>query len=69
MEKPVRSTVLTPREEQIVAAMMTAASNRDIARRLGLSEQSVKNRLTSLYRRLGIRNRVELVLLLMKTGE
>ena len=65
----MRSTVLTPREEQIVAAMMTAASNRDIARRLGLSEQSVKNRLTSLYRRLGIRNRVELVLLLMKTGE
>ena len=68
-EKPTRSPALTPRERQIVAAMMTAASNRDIARRLGLSEQSVKNRLTSLYRRLGIRNRVELVLLLMKTGE
>ena len=47
-------------------AILGAASNRAIAERLGISEQSVKNRLTGLYRKLGVGNRVELVLALMK---
>lgn len=44
---------------------MTAASNKEIASRLGISEQSVKNRLTALYRRLGVSSRLELVIRLM----
>ena len=57
--------MLTPREREIVEAMMTAASNKAIADRLGLTEQSVKNRLTALYRKLGVSNRLELVIKLM----
>ena len=56
---------MTPRERQIVEAMMTAASNKAIAERLGITEQSVKNRLTALYRKMGVSNRVELVIKLM----
>ncbi len=56
---------LTPREREIVDAMLTAASNKDIAARLGITEQSVKNRLTALYRKLGVSGRVGLVLKLM----
>lgn len=37
------------------------ATNREIAARLGRREQTVKNRLTMLYRRLAVRNRLELV--------
>ena len=58
---------LTPREREIIAAIFSAASNRVIAERLGISEQSVKNRLTGLYKKLGVGNRVELILVLMKT--
>ena len=58
---------LTPREREIIDAIFSAASNRAIAARLGISEQSVKNRLTGLYKKLGVANRVELILVLMKT--
>lgn len=57
---------ITPREREIIEAILGAASNRAIAERLGISEQSVKNRLTSLYKKLGVGNRLELVLVLMK---
>jgi DNA-binding NarL/FixJ family response regulator len=65
MIQPKRKLPLTPRERQIVAAMMTAASNQAIATRLGITEQSVKNRLTALYRKLGVSNRLELVVKLV----
>jgi DNA-binding NarL/FixJ family response regulator len=65
MNPPLHGRMLTPREREIVEAMMTAASNKAIAHRLGLTEQSVKNRLTALYRKLGVSNRLELVIKLM----
>ncbi len=64
-----RTPRLTPREREIVEAMLTAASNKEIAARLGITEQSVKNRLTSLYRKLGVTSRLELVLKLMNQDE
>jgi DNA-binding NarL/FixJ family response regulator len=58
---------ITPREREIIDAILSAASNRVIAARLGISEQSVKNRLTGLYKKLGVGNRVELILAIVKT--
>ena len=60
---------LTPREQEIVEAMLTAASNKAIAAKLGLTEQSVKNRLTALYKKFGVTTRLELVVRLMRHGE
>jgi DNA-binding NarL/FixJ family response regulator len=57
--------VLTPREKAIGRAILDAKTNKDIAGELGISEQSVKNRLTQLYRKLGVRNRLELMRLLL----
>lgn len=54
------SARLTPRERQISRALAAGATNREIAVRLGLREQTVKNRLTVIYGKLGVRNRLEL---------
>jgi DNA-binding NarL/FixJ family response regulator len=55
------SARLTPRERQIIRALTAGATNREIAARLGLKEQTVKNRLSVILGKLGARNRLELV--------
>ena len=69
MDRRSRKPPLTQREQDIVEAMLTVGSNRAIADSLGISEQSVKNRLTALYRKLGVTTRLELVVKLMRGGE
>jgi DNA-binding NarL/FixJ family response regulator len=51
---------LTPRERHIVEFILAGAANKTIAAALGITEQSVKNRLTTLYRKYGVRSRLEL---------
>jgi DNA-binding NarL/FixJ family response regulator len=54
--------LLTFREEQVVALVADGLSNRDVATELGLSEHTVKKYLFRIFDKLGISNRVELVL-------
>jgi two-component system, NarL family, response regulator DegU len=54
--------VLTPREEQTVTLVTEGLSNREIARELNLKENTVKKSLLRIYDKLGVSNRVELVL-------
>ena len=51
---------LTPRQSQIVRILGSGATNREIADRLGLQEQTIKNQLSLIYGKLGVRNRLEL---------
>ena len=53
---------LTPREREIVALIVTGATNKDIAWQLGLNEQTVKNHLRKIFDKLHVANRVELAL-------
>lgn len=57
-----RPQVLSATELSIVEILESGASNKRIAGALGIAEQTVKNHLTNLYRRFGVRNRVELLL-------
>ena len=54
--------VLTPREEQTVTLVTEGLNNREIARELTLKENTVKKSLLRIYDKLGVSNRVELVL-------
>ena len=51
---------LTPRQRELVRALLAGSTNRQIAARLGLREQTVRNQLSVLYNKLGVRNRLEL---------
>lgn len=48
---------LSNRETEILALLATGATNRDIARRLFISESTVKGHLVNLYAKLGVDNR------------
>lgn len=61
--------LLTPREEQVVALVADGLSNREAARELGLSENTVKKYLFHIFDKLGISSRVELVLFAVSHGE
>ena len=56
----VTNVFLTPRERQIVRTLATGGTNREIAHRLGVREQTIKNQLSVIYWKLGVRNRLEL---------
>ena len=62
------TTLLTPREEQVVALVAEGLSNRDIAGELALSEHTVKKYLFRIFDKLGISSRVELVLYALSHG-
>jgi DNA-binding NarL/FixJ family response regulator len=61
---PSACAALTDREERLVRILASGATNREIASRLGLREQTVKNRLSAIYGKLGLRNRLELAVYL-----
>jgi len=63
------NTLLTPREEQVVALVAEGLSNRDIAGELALSEHTVKKYLFRIFDKLGISTRVELVLYAVNHGD
>lgn len=54
--------LLTVREEQIVNLVAEGIGNREIAQQLGIKENTVKKSLLRTYDKLGVSNRVELVL-------
>jgi len=61
--------LLTKREEELVRLVQEGLGNRDIAQRLSLSENTVKNYMFRIFEKLGVSNRVELVLYAMSTSK
>jgi DNA-binding NarL/FixJ family response regulator len=59
---------LTPREEQIVKLVAEANTTRQIAEILHLSEKTVENHRANAMRKLGMRDRVELVRYAIRRG-
>ena len=63
------SSLLTPREEQVVALVAEGMGNREVARELSLSEHTVKKYLYRIFEKLGVSSRVELVLYAVNNGD
>src|SRR5258708_2807922 len=54
---------LTPAQKRIAQFVAQAYPNREIARRLKIKEQSVRNEVSRIFKKIGVWNRVELALL------
>jgi DNA-binding CsgD family transcriptional regulator len=59
---------LTPRERQITKLVSAGYSNRDLAEVLGISELTAEYHLGNVYDKLGVSNRLELVLFALHKG-
>jgi len=62
------SDELTPRQREIMGLIAEGLTNAQIADRLGVSERTVKNHLTDIRRKLGLRNRVQIAVWAVRHG-
>jgi two-component system, NarL family, nitrate/nitrite response regulator NarL len=53
---------LTPRELEVIATITAGYTNKDIAQKFSISEQTVKHHVTNVFDKLGVSNRLELAL-------
>ena len=54
--------LLTRREEEVVRLVADGLKNREIAQRLKVKEHSIRNYIYRIFEKLGVSNRVELIL-------
>lgn len=59
---------LTPRELEVLVLVRRGLANKQIARRLGISERTVKAHLTSVFSRIGVSDRTQAALWAERRG-
>jgi DNA-binding NarL/FixJ family response regulator len=59
---------LTPRQLEILSAIVTGATNDDIAKQFSISPNTVKYHLTNMFDKLGVVNRIELARFAIQHG-
>ncbi|MEV5750432.1 response regulator transcription factor [Actinoallomurus sp. NPDC052308] len=65
-EDPLK--VLSPRERDVLATLSRGRSNREIARRLSLSEETVKSYVSSILTKLGLQDRTQAAIFGLQQG-
>jgi two-component system nitrate/nitrite response regulator NarL len=65
-EQPFAS--LTDRERDVVRLVGEGLRNEEIARRLGITEKTVRNHLTAVFDKIGVSGRLELVVFAYRHG-
>jgi DNA-binding NarL/FixJ family response regulator len=65
---PRQTTVLTPSEQRVAELAASGMTNRDVAAKLFISHKTVEVNLSRVYRKLGIRARVELGRVIAQSG-
>jgi len=59
---------LSPRETEILDAVANGMSNKEIASWLGISQQTVKNHMTSILRKLNVEDRTQAAVTALRHG-
>lgn len=59
---------LSPREREILPLVAGGLDNREIGKKLFISEKTAKNYVTSIRKKLGLNNRTQIALFAIKQG-
>lgn len=68
MTPPPVDYALTEREQDVLALLVKGLENQDIAERLSIAPNTVKNHLATIFSKLGVSNRTEAALLAVRHG-
>jgi two-component system, NarL family, nitrate/nitrite response regulator NarL len=68
IQTPPSKFGLTKREMQILALVVAGKTNREVAKRFSISEQTVKHHVTNIFDKVGVYNRLELALFAIHHG-
>ncbi len=60
--------LLSAREREVLSLVVAGYSNREIARRLYISEKTVKNHLSSIFAKMGVRDRTQAAVRALRAG-
>ena len=61
--------ILTAREKEIFHLLVQNYSTRDIAKKLNISEKTVRNHISNVIQKLGVESRIQAVFELIKLKE
>jgi len=61
--------ILTKREKQVFELLVLNKSTRDIAEELDISEKTIRNHISNVMQKLGVKGRTQAVIELIKLGE
>jgi DNA-binding NarL/FixJ family response regulator len=67
-EKPRKQFGLTGREQDVVESIVAGFTNREIAGKFSISEQTVKHHVRNIFDKVGVSNRIELALFAIDHG-
>jgi DNA-binding NarL/FixJ family response regulator len=67
-ERSIGSVELTARERDVLRLVIAGDANKQIARKLGISEKTVKGHLTNLFQRIGVQDRTQAALWAERNG-
>jgi DNA-binding NarL/FixJ family response regulator len=68
-ERGPATVQLTAREHDVLALVIAGSSNKQIGRRLGISEKTVKGHLTNIFQRIGVTDRTQAALWAERSGQ
>jgi DNA-binding NarL/FixJ family response regulator len=67
-ERSAGGVELTSRERDVLELVIAGDANKQIARKLGISEKTVKGHLTNLFQRIGVQDRTQAALWAERNG-
>jgi two-component system response regulator DegU len=64
----IKNVILSPRERDILKSVVQGKSNKEISLHLHISQQTVKNHMTSILNKLDVRDRTQAVITAIRQG-
>ncbi len=65
----MKNSILTNRELEVFELLILNKSTKEIAEFLGISEKTVRNHISNVMQKLGVKGRAQAVVELLKLGE